>query len=333
MSWYSFRPYVPVAQRRAQAARKLAQLQKKGRKISPVRIEGRTIARTFWGQAWCTHLESYSDYANRLPRGRSYLRNGSVIDLQIEPAKVVALVNGSSLYKVEVNIKPLAAQRWAQIRTRCSGHIGTLIELLQGRLSKGVMQIITARDAGLFPAPAEISLNCSCPDWAGMCKHVAAVLYGVGARLDDQPDLLFTLRQVNHLDLIAQAADVDALTQASSPQKTICAGDLADVFGIELETGPVEAPPSPPTTLSVAVAGKPKAAVQAVDPQAAALPKAPVGMRMKRQSKARMTDRASKPSKPAKTVGPRKAAKKQPLSNRKTRQRSMDLRTAGESTP
>src|SRR5665213_273756 len=98
MSWnsYGFRPYVPVAERRAKAARELAKLAKKhGQASSPVRLDGRKIASTFWGKAWCDNLEAYSDYANRLPRGRTYLRNGSVIDLRIEPGKVQALVCGS----------------------------------------------------------------------------------------------------------------------------------------------------------------------------------------------------------------------------------------------
>ena len=168
MSYYGFAPYVSVAQRRANAARAVAKLAKKGRKITPVRPEGRTIAHTFWGKAWCDNLESYSDYANRLPRGRSYVRNGSVVDLQVAPGKVTALVSGSSLYTIDIGIKPLPKKTWLAIKTECAGKIGSMIELLQGRLSRGVMEIITRRQGGLFPAPAEIELDCSCPDWADM---------------------------------------------------------------------------------------------------------------------------------------------------------------------
>src|SRR5687767_1299310 len=198
MSWWDYgdyRPYVSVVERRAQAAREVAKLAKKGRKISPVRIEGRKIAHTFWGKAWCENLESYSDYENRLPRGRTYVRNGSVLDLQIEPGRISALVSGSSLYKIEIGITTLVKSSWQGIKRECAGKIGSLIELLQGKLSQGVMGIITRRPGGMFPAPKEISLTCSCPDWAGMCKHIAAVLYGVGARLDHEPELLFTLRR------------------------------------------------------------------------------------------------------------------------------------------
>jgi uncharacterized Zn finger protein len=236
---------VTVRERRAQAARELAQLAKEGRKVAPVKIAGRKIAATFWGKAWCENLESYSDFANRLPRGRTYVRNGSVLDLEIGPGRIRALVSGSALYRIEIEIKPLARATWASIRRACAGRIGSMIELLQGRLSGAVMEIITHRSQGMFPAPREIAMECSCPDWAGLCKHLAAVLYGVGARLDHAPDLLFTLRQVDHCALIAQAADVRGILEPAADRKTIADGDLADVFGIELAETPVEAVRSP----------------------------------------------------------------------------------------
>jgi uncharacterized Zn finger protein len=241
MSWYGFRPYVSVAQRQANAAREVAKLATKGRKITPVRPEGRAIAHTFWGKAWCDNLESYSDYANRLPRGRTYIRNGSVVDLQIAPGRVTALVSGSELYTVEINIEPLGKKPWAAIKSECGGRVASVIELLQGRLSEGVMEIITRRGGGLFPRPVEIELDCSCPDWAGMCKHVAAALYGVGTRLDQEPELLFTLRKVDHLELIEQAgsaAGIQAAGAAPAGGNTIAADRISDVFGIELDGEP-----------------------------------------------------------------------------------------------
>lgn len=242
--WYSFRPYVPASQRRAQAAREIARRRKQGEQVAPVVIEGRKIASTFWGQAWCENLESYSDFANRLPRGRTYVRNGSVVDLQIEAGKVTALVSGSSLYKIAIHIDRLPAADWRNIKQRCAGQIGSLVELLQGRLSQAVMDIVTDRAGGLFPEPGEIEMKCSCPDWAGMCKHLAAVLYGVGARLDQRPELLFTLRGVDHLELIDEALP-QAGKKRGSGKKTLPAGELADVFGIELAE-PVAAPSSKP---------------------------------------------------------------------------------------
>src|SRR5207248_2619660 len=202
---WGWRPYMSVAQRQAQAMRKIAQLKKKGHVVSPVEIEGRGIATTFWGKAWCENLERYSDYANRLPRGRTYVRNGSVVDLQIAEGCVTAMVAGSDLYTIEIAIAPVSAGRWKAICRDCSGTINSLVELLQGRLDKGVMERMCRQGDGLFPAPDEIKLSCSCPDWADMCKHVAAALYGVGARLDAKPALLFVLRGVEAQELLASA--------------------------------------------------------------------------------------------------------------------------------
>jgi len=183
-----------VEQRRAKAAKTAAQLTKKGQKLLPIRIAGRKIATTFWGKAWCEYLESYCDLENRLPRGRTYAWNGSVIDLQITPGKIRALIMGSSLYEAKLSVDPIDAERWKSIRGECFGKIDSLVELLRGRISESVMKVITDRDKGLFPSPAGIHKNCSCPDWADLCKHLAAVLYGIGARLDSQPELLFVLR-------------------------------------------------------------------------------------------------------------------------------------------
>ena len=178
MRWYSWSPYVSVAERRRMAAKEIEKLRKRGRTISPVVIEGRAIAHTFWGKAWCDNLEGYSDFESRLPRGRTYARNGSVVDLQIEAGKVTALVQGSAMYSVTIKIQPVEPARWARIVAECSGKIDSVVELLQGKLSGGVMEVITRGGAGLFPAPRQIALRCTCPDAAVMCKHVAAALYG-----------------------------------------------------------------------------------------------------------------------------------------------------------
>lgn len=243
MSWYGWKPYVPVHVRRAQARKKMEKLRKKGIDIQPVEIEGRKIARTFWGQAWCDHLEKFSDFANRLPRGRTYVRNGSVCHLEITEGEVRAMVSGSELYNVNVTIKNLPKKKWREVKDRCAGRIGSLLELLQGRLSKSVMAVVTDRNNGLFPLPREISLSCDCPDWAVMCKHVAAVLYGVGARLDEKPELLFLLRGVDHEELISVEAGAVAATEAGKGdgRRHIADGDLSEVFGIEMagEQAPV----------------------------------------------------------------------------------------------
>lgn len=236
---YGWRPYVSVAERRRRAERKLASLRKKGMDIQPVHIDGRKIAKTFWGEAWCSHLESFSDYSNRLPRGRTYVRNGSVCHLAIEKGKVDARVAGSSLYTVQVRIKKLQAAKWGAIKRQSLGKIGSLLELLQGKLSHKVMEVVTNNTQGLFPVPNEISFHCDCPDWAGMCKHIAAVMYGIGSRLDASPALLFTLRDVDHEELIAVDTEnaVSAATTASGISKHLADSDLSDVFGIDLDSG------------------------------------------------------------------------------------------------
>jgi uncharacterized Zn finger protein len=236
MSYGYWKPYVPVAKRRAQAEKAVSKAKKAaGQDLHPVRIDGRAIAKTFWGKAWCDNLEAYSDFENRLPRGRTYVRNGSVIDLKIEPGKVRALVVGSRLYKIEIGITAVPESRWKSLAKECTGSIASLVDLLQGKLSKAVMERICQPKTGLFPAPKDIQLGCSCPDWATMCKHVAAVLYGVGARLDAQPELLFTLRQVDANDLVTQAAELSVKTRKIPARgKVLDDSQLADVFGIEM---------------------------------------------------------------------------------------------------
>jgi len=251
MSWgFGWKPYVSVAQRRANAAKEASRLARKGRTMTPVRPAGRAIATTFWGKSWCDNLESYSDFANRLPRGRSYIRNGSVVDLQIAPGKITALVSGSSLYTIEIKIRPLPKDVWTRVQRACAGQIDSLIEMLQGRLSSKVMQTVTRREDGLFPKPGEIEMDCSCPDWAGMCKHVAAALYGVGVRLDDKPELLFHLRGVDPAELISKASAAEAVrqTKARTTDPHLSEAHLADVFGIELDT-----PPAPPSAAKPAI--------------------------------------------------------------------------------
>jgi uncharacterized Zn finger protein len=253
-----FPAYVPVAQRLANGRRKLEALAKKrGRALAPVTIEGKRkwVATSFWGKAWCEQLELHSDFASRLPRGRTYVRNGSVLDLHITKGKVEAYVAGSELYTVTIVLTALAAPRWKKIIASCAGRIGSLIGLLRGELSDDVLALITHPSAGLFPAPSEIKLNCSCPDGAYMCKHVAAVLYGVGARLDQSPDLFFILRQVDQAELIAgpnaAKALVDAAATASTGKRRIASGSVAAVFGIELDDSP-----APPIRRKTSAVGK-----------------------------------------------------------------------------
>jgi len=242
-SFGGWTPYVPVAARRRKAEREIEKLRKKGAVLSPVNIEGRQIARTFWGKAWCDNLESYRDYENRLPRGRTYVRNGSVVDLQIAPREITAIVSGSKIYKVKVSIGGVGPARWKTLCADCSGGIDSLVELLQGRFSKGVMERLCRQDTGLFPRSSEIRFTCSCSDHALMCKHIAAVLYGVGARLDERPELLFRLRAVDETELLSDLGSAlpDTRTKRDTAQ-TLVHNDLAALFGLDMEESKAIAP-------------------------------------------------------------------------------------------
>ncbi len=235
MSWYDYKPYVPVAERRAKAKKAMQKLQKKGEKIQPIEIKERIIARTFWGKAWCGHLEKFSDYENRLPRGRSYVRNGSVCHLEITTGTIQAIVSGSELYHISITIKKLPEKKWQAIKKQCSGKIGSLLELLQGKLSSAVMAVVTDTEHGLFPGAREIKLNCDCPDWADLCKHLAAVLYGIGTRLDESPDLLFLLRGLDHSELIETGIDLSLVEGSGKSRRRLASSDLSGIFGIALD--------------------------------------------------------------------------------------------------
>lgn len=235
MDYFGWKPYVSVAEKKQQALRRLADLKKKGRSVAPVTIDGHKLAASFWGISWCDNLERYSDYETRLPRGRSYVRNGFVVDLQIAKGKVSALVSGSELYQVKITVAPVVAKRWKAICRDCAGSIDSLVELLQGRLAKGVMDRVCREGDGLFPAPSEIKLSCSCPDWADMCKHVAAALYGVGARLDEKPQLLFVLRGVDENEMLVGAGqDLPMSKSAPTTAKVLDDSDVAALFGLEM---------------------------------------------------------------------------------------------------
>ena len=235
-SYFGWEPRKTAAARRADAARKIKDAARRGKPMAPVTIAGRKIAHTFWGKAWCDNLERYRDFAHRLERGRSYVRSGSVIDLSLDVGKIVAVVSGLSLYEVVIEINAVKLDVWRAIQRGCAGNIGSCLDLLSGRLFDPVMVRLCADRTGLFPAPSAISFTCSCPDDAIMCKHVAAVMYGVGARLDRAPELLFTLRQVSADELLASA--ISELPSAPSRARVLAEDGLAALFGIELASAP-----------------------------------------------------------------------------------------------
>jgi uncharacterized Zn finger protein len=240
MYGYDWKPYVSVGRKKVNAHRYAAKVAKsQKRTCQPIKIEGRNIAKSFWGKAWCDHVESLSDYANRLPRGRTYVRNGSVVDLVIRPGKVEAIVAGSDPYEISISIKKLDKKTWESIKKDCSRSIDSLLDLLGGRLSDGVMQRLTDESSGCFPAARQIEMNCDCPDWSACCKHLAAVMYGIGSRLDSEPELLFLLRGVNQEELISQAVSKENLAQELKAESgDLAKEDLGAIFGIELDSNP-----------------------------------------------------------------------------------------------
>lgn len=240
MGWTGdiFPAYVSVAERRLRAERHRKMLVRQGLSPRPIAIEGRELAGTFWGKAWGAHIESLADLATRLPRGRSYVRNGSVVHLEIGRGAVRARVSGTDLYRVEIGIVPLASARWKAVRRACAGRIATAVELLSGKLSSAVMTVLCDPRSGLFPASRELELSCSCPDGARLCKHLAAVLYGVGARLDQAPELLFTLRGVALEELVTAAGEASARAGGDAPAAPFSDAELGEIFGIELSGGP-----------------------------------------------------------------------------------------------
>jgi uncharacterized Zn finger protein len=238
--YYGFPEYVTVGERRAKAAKKLEQLKKNKKDINPIVIEGSKLTDTWWGKAWNKNLESYADYSNRIGRGRSYVRNGAVLDLKIQAGKVTALVQGSRSkpYSLEIDIKPIPKAKWIKIKKACEGKLTSVAKLLEGKFPKELQEVFTEKGNGLFPSPREINFDCSCPDWASMCKHIAAALYGIGSRLDNDPSLFFTLRKVKLEDLVSEVVKSKSksmlLKATKKSSRVIDDSDVSDMFGIDI---------------------------------------------------------------------------------------------------
>lgn len=242
MGYYDYRypKYVSVSEKRDKAKKSAEKLKKKNPNLKPVIIEGNKIARTWWGIAWIKNLERYADYSNRIGRGRSYVRHGAVLDLQIEAGKITALVQGSRSkpYSISISITALTKNVWKNIVATCEGTLGSLTDLVKGDFPKSLEDLFFTKDKGLFPSPKQISFNCSCPDWAEMCKHVAAVLYGIGSRLDEDPALFFILRKAKLDDLVTRAVSQksEKLVKKTpvSSSRIMDVADISAVFGIEM---------------------------------------------------------------------------------------------------
>jgi uncharacterized Zn finger protein len=222
-----------LRQRAAFFAKKLGD---EGVRLTPVKSAKKSISSSFWGQAWNRNLNHYSMFANQLAPGRTFLRNGAVIDLCVEKGTIRGLVAAQSLCEVAVKARPVDTARWARLVERCSGSVRSLTDLMSGKLPEETLAAITDESAGLFPEPEEITFSCSCPDWTDVCVHVAAVLYGFSLRLDEEPALLFTLRSTDPADLISSATDkfVSDVAAVSDPMVESDMHQLEDLFGIDL---------------------------------------------------------------------------------------------------
>ncbi|MDF2907869.1 MAG: hypothetical protein K0R34_3190 [Herbinix sp.] len=238
MSYYGYPPYVSVAEKKEKSLKALAKLKAKNKDLQPITIEGRTLVKSWWGKAWNENLESYADYSNRISRGRSYVRNNAVLDLKIAKGEVKAIVQGSSSkpYTISILIDKLSKERWNKVIDLCNHRVDTLEELLAGSFPKDLVALFKEKKYGLFPSPKEIHFDCSCPDWASMCKHIAAVLYGIGARLDTNPLLFFELRDIDSMELVKKSMEkkLDNMLKNANKksERKIVEKDVFDLFGI-----------------------------------------------------------------------------------------------------
>ncbi|MDR9501531.1 MAG: hypothetical protein RI601_07025 [Desulfurivibrionaceae bacterium] len=276
MSYRGFPKYVTVAEKKAKAAKKRAQLRKKRPGIAPVVITGNTLARTWWGKSWNKNLERYADYSNRIGRGKNYVRHGAVLDLKIQGGRVTALVQGTRAkpYEVVICIAPVEKANWKRIRKQCQAELRSLPDLLAGKFPKALAEIFLAEGKGLFPTPQEITFDCSCPDWASMCKHVAATLYGIGARLDEDPLLFFALRQADTAELVAEAVKDKRgallARAAGKSARVLDDADLSGLFGIDMDVAPDFSGAARPQAAKRSTQGEKSASCPGADASAAA---------------------------------------------------------------
>ena len=238
MSYYGYSKQPTVAEKKEKARKSLQKLKKKNPDVEPVVIEGTKLAKSWWGKSWNENLESYADYENRITRGKSYVRNNAVLDLKISKGIIEAKVQGSRAkpYDVEIQIEPLSSEKWEQVTELCNHRIDSLEQLIEGKFPKELEVLFTDRKYGMFPSPEEIYFDCSCPDWASMCKHVAATLYGIGARLDINPMLFFELRDLDGQKLIRKSMDqkLESMMKnaGKKSKREIPDKDISDIFGL-----------------------------------------------------------------------------------------------------
>ena len=197
----------------------------------PIIIEGRTISSSWWGKAWCDNIDIYADFDNRLPRGRNYVRSGCVVDLKIEYGVIRALVVGSrpKPYRVQIDIKPFTDNEVKAFEDKCRNNFESVEDFINGRFPDSFKKYFTSSSLNLFPKVKEMKFSCSCPDWAVLCKHVAAVLYGIGRKLDDDPMLLLRLRGIDTASFSEKIVNREAEKLALSSSISLPPGRAMDM--------------------------------------------------------------------------------------------------------
>ena len=172
------------------------------------------IGETWWSKRWIKVLESFS-MGTRLTRGRSYARQGQVISIDVEPGLVKAKVQGSQPrpYNVKIRLEPLSDQDWDKVTDAMASQAIFAAKLLAGEMPNTIEEAFASVHVSLFPtALRELNTDCSCPDWANPCKHIAAVYYLLAERFDEDPFLIFKLRGRTKEQIIAVLRDKRAAT-------------------------------------------------------------------------------------------------------------------------
>ncbi len=227
MDWQEDERPLRAAELETLAAARLAELQAAGEELHPVVSRSRALVSHFWGKAWMRHLAACEAGGLCLAPGRTLLRHGCVLDVQLAPGLIRARVSTQRLEEVELHLAPLDEERQAELVQLCQGRIDSLVSLMEGRVDETVLAPLCDPQLGLLPEPADWRMHCSCADWAEPCPHAAAAIYAAGVLIDADPSLLFTLRSLDPATLLRPTAQAEA--------SDFAAGDLGKLFGIELD--------------------------------------------------------------------------------------------------
>ena len=222
-----FSPRLKAADLEKLAATRLAEYLAEGEELHPVVNKTRKLAKNFWGSAWMKQLALCESGGMCLAPGRTLLRHACVLHVDIQPGSISALVSAEEVFEVELKLESLDEERLERLAATCSGHIDSLLSLMQGKVDEAVLLQLCHPENGLLPTPEDWRMHCTCPDWAEPCPHAAAAIYAAGCLIDEKPELLFTLRGIQP----------EALLSAPAPTNEIDADKLSAMFGIDLDLG------------------------------------------------------------------------------------------------